>query len=57
MTWDFDLIDGPYSGTIEGPAWDLSGIRFTHIPATKIIRYDTEIRKSTIFRSPSSNEN
>ena len=53
MNWDFDLIDGPYSGTIEGPAWDGSGLLFTHIPASKIMRFDPKLGKSNIFRSKS----
>ena len=57
MNWDFDLIDGPYSGTIEGPAWDGSGLLFTHIPASKIMRFDPKLGKSTIYRSNTNNAN
>ena len=51
MTWDFELIDGPYGGTTEGPAWDGSGLLFTHIPGSRIMRYDPEAGASTVFRS------
>ena len=32
MTWQFDLVDGPYGGVTEGPAWDGSGLLFTPYP-------------------------
>lgn len=51
MTWDFELIDGPYGGTTEGPAWDGSGLLFTHIPGSRIMRYDPQTGASTVFRS------
>ena len=35
MNWDFELIDGPYGGTTEGPAWDGSGLLFTNIPTSR----------------------
>ena len=40
MSWDFELIDGPYDGTTEGPAWDGTGLLFTYIPASRIMKYD-----------------
>ena len=51
MTWDFVLVNGPYGGTTEGPAWDGSGLLFTHIPASMVYRYDPGSRASTVFRS------
>ena len=51
MSWSFELIDGPYGGTTEGPAWDGSGLLFTHIPASRIMRYDPKSGASTVFRS------
>ena len=50
MSWDFELIDGPYGGVTEGPAWDGSGLLFTHIPASRIMRYDPATGASTVFR-------
>ena len=50
MTWDFVLVNGPYGGTTEGPAWDGSGLLFTHIPASMVYRYDPGSRASTVFR-------
>ena len=51
MAWDLELIDGPYGGTTEGPAWDGTGLLFTHIPGSRIMRYDPEAGASTVFRS------
>ena len=57
MSWEFELIDGPYGGTTEGPAWDGTGLLFTHIPASSIMRYDPPTGKSTVFRSDTNNAN
>ena len=51
MTWQFELVDGPYGGVTEGPAWDGSGLLFTHIPTSRILRFDPETGSSTVFRS------
>ncbi len=40
MTWKFSLVAGPFGGVTEGPAWDGSGLLFTHIPRSIIYRYD-----------------
>jgi len=57
MGWNFELVDGPYGGTTEGPAWDGTGLLFTHIPASNIMRYDPEIGSSSVFRSGTNNAN
>ena len=31
MTWEFELVAGPYGETTEGPAWDGQALLFTHI--------------------------
>ena len=51
MTWKFDLLIEAYGGTTEGPAWDGSGLLFTHIPASRIMRYDPATGSATVFRS------
>lgn len=51
MSWEFELIDGPYGGTTEGPAWDGTGLLFTHIPGSRIMRYDPQTGASTVYRS------
>ena len=50
MSWEFVLVDGPYGGTTEGPVWDGSGLLFTHIPASHIMRYDPRTGASSVYR-------
>ena len=57
MAWEFELIDGPYDGTTEGPAWDGNGLLFTHIPASRILKYDPETGTSSVHRSGTNNAN
>ena len=57
MAWEFELIDGPYGGTTEGPAWDGIGLLFTHIPASRILKYDPETGTSSVHRSGTNNAN
>ena len=57
MSWDFVLVNGPYGGTAEGPAWDGDGLLFTHIPASRIMRYDPRTAGSTVFRSDTNYAN
>jgi len=40
MSWDFELIGGPYGGTTEGAVWNGEAVLFSHIPAHRILRYD-----------------
>ena len=40
MTWRFRLLAKPYGGVTEGPVWDGECIYFTHIPSSRIMRYD-----------------
>ena len=51
MTLKFELLIEPYGGTTEGPTWDGTGLVFTHIPASEIMRYDPVTGSSTVFRS------
>ena len=57
MGWNFELVDGPYGGTTEGPVWDGSGLLFTNIPASKIMRYDPGTGTSSVFRTGTNNAN
>ena len=50
MSWKFEQIDGPYGSTTEGPAWDGSGLLFTHIRGNRIWRYDPETGASSLYR-------
>ena len=42
MAWQyqFELLSRPYGGVTEGPVWDGEAILFTHIPTSRIMRYD-----------------
>jgi gluconolactonase len=57
MSWNFTNVNGPFGGTAEGPAWDGGGLLFTHIPASRIMRYDPTTRSSALFRSDTNNAN
>ena len=50
MSWRFELVDGPYGGVTEGPAWDGSGLLFTHIPSSRIMRFDPRSGSSEVYR-------
>lgn len=51
MEWEFELVAGPYGGTTEGPAWDGQALLFTHIPNSRIMRYDPTTGACTEFRT------
>ena len=51
MSWDFVLVNGPFGGVTEGPVWDGSGLLFTHMPGSRILRYDPHAMASTEYRS------
>ena len=57
MRWDFIVVNGPYGGVTEGPAWDGSGLLFTHIPASVIMRYEPEKMEAQVFRSETHQAN
>jgi len=50
MSWDFELVDPPYGNVSEGPVWDGSGLLFTHIQESRIMRYDPRTRSCSVFR-------
>ena len=49
MSWDFELIAGPYGGTTEGPVWNGEAVLFTHIPASRILRYDPKTGETSEY--------
>ena len=57
MAWEFELVAGPYDGATEGPAWDGRALLFTHIPGSRIMRYDPESGSCTEFRTGTSRTN
>jgi gluconolactonase len=50
MQWQFELLDPPYGNVSEGPAWDGSGLLFTRIQQSRIMRYDPETTTVTVWR-------
>jgi gluconolactonase len=49
MSWEFELVAGPFGGTTEGPVWDGEAVLFTHIPASRILRYDPRSGQTTEY--------
>ena len=49
MSWDFELVSGPYGGTTEGPVWDGEAVIFTHIPGCRLLRYDPRSGETTEY--------
>ena len=48
--WTFETLDPAYGAVTEGPAWDGSGLLYTLIQQSRIMRYDTVSGACTIFR-------
>ncbi len=57
MDWDFELVAGPYGGHTEGPAWDGETLLFSHIPGSRILRFDPRDGQVTEFRRYTSRTN
>lgn len=49
MSWNFELVAGPYGGTTEGPVWDGQALLFTNIPNDRILRYDPQTGETTEY--------
>ncbi len=48
--WDFETLDPAYGAVTEGPAWDGSGLLFTRIQQSRIMRYDAATGVVKIYR-------
>jgi gluconolactonase len=48
--WEFEILDPAYGQVSEGPAWDGSGLLYTRIQHSKIMRYDPASNTCTVFR-------
>ena len=59
MPWQyqFDLLVRPYGGVSEGPVWDGEAILFTHIPSSRILRYDPDSGAITEARTGTNHTN
>lgn len=49
MEWEFERVAGSYEFT-EGPVWDGSGVLFTDIPSSRVMRYDAETGETSVYR-------
>lgn len=56
MAWHFELLLAP-SGLTEGPAWDGSGLLFTNIPNSRILRYDAASGSISEWRTDTNRAN
>lgn len=56
MSWQFEILLDPIQLT-EGPAWDGSGLLFTNIPNSRIMRYDGATGEISVFREGTNRAN
>lgn len=56
MIWQFETILKPI-GLTEGPAWDGSGLLFTNIPNSRVMRYDPQSGAVSVFREGTNRAN
>ncbi|MBM3943134.1 MAG: SMP-30/gluconolactonase/LRE family protein [SAR202 cluster bacterium] len=57
MNWNFQLLNRPYGGVSEGPAWDGEAVLFTHIPTSRIMRCDPKTNQITQWRDGANHTN
>src|SRR5215467_7817662 len=58
MAWECEMVAGPFNPRLtEGPAWDGQALLFTHIPASRILRYDPQTGACTVFREHTNHTN
>jgi gluconolactonase len=57
MAWKFELLLKPLGGVTEGPVWDGEALYFTHIPASRILRYDIRTGAVTTWRDGTNRTN
>ena len=53
----FHLLNRPYGGVTEGPVWDGEFLYFTHIPTSRIMRYEPETEQITQWRGDTNRTN
>src|SRR5256885_7251055 len=58
MGWEFETVAGPFNPRLtEGPAGDGKTLLFTHIPASRIYRYDPATGECTVCRENTNHTN
>jgi gluconolactonase len=50
MSWNFETLDPAYGGVTEGPVWDGSGLLYTRIQQSRIMRFDPQSGKCSVWR-------
>ena len=50
MSWNFELVAGPFSSRLDSPTWDGRRVLFTQVDESKIWRYDPVSGQTTEFR-------
>ena len=55
--WTFELLDPAYGKVSEGPAWDGSGLLFTRIQQSRIMRFDPETNAVSVWRENTNHSN
>src|SRR3954452_2877880 len=55
--WIFELLDPAYGGVSEGPSWDGSGLLFTRIHQSRIMRYDPATNSVSVWRENTNHAN
>jgi len=56
VDWNFQSLIEPMNLT-EGPAWDGSGLLFSNIPNSRIMRYDPQTEKVSVYRTGTNEAN
>jgi gluconolactonase len=54
MTWNFETLEPAYGGITEGPVWDGSGLIYTHINESRILRFDPAACRIGVYREKTS---
>ena len=57
MSWQFQLLSRPQGGISEGPVWDGEALYFTHIAASRIMRFDPKTEEITEARGDTNRTN
>ncbi len=58
MGWECAMVAGPFNPCLtEGPAWEGQTLLFTHIPASRLMRYDPGSGQCTVFREQTTHAN
>jgi len=57
MSWTFEILAEPTDGLTEGPVWDGSGLLYTNIPNSRILRYDPASGQISVWREGTNNAN